>query len=225
MNVSRPGTRSGLSRSASATASSGVAVGPSFTPIGLFTPEKNSTCAPSSVARAVADPEHVRRAVVRLPGQRVGAGQRLLVLEQQTLVARPDVDLVQRALGREVDADRLHEAERALDLVRERLVALAGGRARDELAVPRVHVRQVGEAALRERAQQVQRRCRLVVALDQPLGVGHARLGRRLVGVDDVAAEGRELDAVDDLGRRAPRLRELPGDATDPHDGQASRRT
>ena len=40
--------RSGFSRSQSSTTSSGVAVGPSLTPIGLCTPEKNSTCAPSS---------------------------------------------------------------------------------------------------------------------------------------------------------------------------------
>ena len=33
---------------ASSTTSAGVAVGPIFTPIGLWTPEKNSTCAPSS---------------------------------------------------------------------------------------------------------------------------------------------------------------------------------
>ena len=41
-------------------------------------------------------------------------------------MARPDVDLVEGSLGREVDPDRLHEAQRALDLVGERLVALAG---------------------------------------------------------------------------------------------------
>jgi hypothetical protein len=41
-------------------------------------------------------------------------------------VTRPDVHLVDRPLAREVEADRLHEAQRALDLVRERLVALAG---------------------------------------------------------------------------------------------------
>ena len=48
ISVSRPGSRAGLSRSASSTTSSGVAVGPSLQPIGLWTPEKNSTCAPSS---------------------------------------------------------------------------------------------------------------------------------------------------------------------------------
>ncbi len=123
----------------------------------------------------------------------------------------------------EVDADRLHEAKGALDLACERLVALAGRRAGDELAVPRVDVRQVGEAALRERAQQVQRRGRLVVALHEPLGIGHACLGRRRVGVDDVTPKRRQLHAVDDLGRSAARLRELPGDPSHPHHGQRRR--
>ena len=35
--------------------------------------------------------------------------------------------------------------------------------------------------------------------------------------MDDVAAERRQLDAVDDLGRRGARLRELPGDPSDSH--------
>ena len=105
---------------------------------------------------------------------------------------------------------------------RDHLVAAPLRRARDELLVPRVHLREVGEAALRERAQEVERRDGLVVALQHPLRVGHARLGARLVGVDDVAAEGGQLDAVDELRRRRARLRELPGDA--PHLDDRQRR-
>ena len=47
ISVSRPGVRRGFRRSQSSTISSGVAVGPTFSPSGLRTPEKNSTCAPS----------------------------------------------------------------------------------------------------------------------------------------------------------------------------------
>ena len=46
-SVSRPGMRPGFRRSHSSSTSSGVAVGPTLTPSGLWTPEKNSTCAPS----------------------------------------------------------------------------------------------------------------------------------------------------------------------------------
>ena len=61
--------------------SAAVAVGPILQPIGLPTPRRNSTWAPSSVAGALADPQHVRRAVVPAAGQRVLAGERLLVAE------------------------------------------------------------------------------------------------------------------------------------------------
>ena len=77
------------------------------------------------VTSAIPDPEHVRRAVVPQAGQGVPARERFLVREQESFVAGPDVDLVQCPLRREVDPDRLHEPQRALDLVRERFVALA----------------------------------------------------------------------------------------------------
>ena len=52
----------------------------------------NSTCAPSRCARALADPQEVRGAVVRHARARVDARQRALVVEQQRLVAREEVD-------------------------------------------------------------------------------------------------------------------------------------
>ena len=48
MRVSRPGMRSGLSRSHRPTTSSGPASGPTFEPTGLWMPERNSQWAPSS---------------------------------------------------------------------------------------------------------------------------------------------------------------------------------
>ena len=198
----------------------GRRVGPTFTPTGFSTPGEELDVRPVGLPRPLPDPEEVRRARVPVAGRRVAAHERLLVVEQERLVARPHVDLVDRALVAEVDPDRLHEPQRAADLVRDHLVAPALERARDELLVPRVHLRQVGEATLRERAEQVERRDRLVVRLHHPLGVGHARLGRGLVGVDRVPAERRQLDAVDPLGERRARLRELPCDPPDLDDRQ-----
>ena len=172
--------------------------------------------------RALADPEHVRRAVVPVAGQRVAAREALLVVQHEALVARPDVDLVQLGLAREVDAAGGHEAQRALDLARDLLVAAALGRARDELLVPLVHARDVGEAALRERAQQVERARRLVVGAQHALRVVDARLGRGRVVVDQVAVERRQVDVADALGGRRARLRELAGDA--PHLDHRQRR-
>jgi hypothetical protein len=77
----------------------------------------------AGVARALADPEHVAGAAVPVAGRRVAPGERLLVVEDETLVTRPDVDLMELGLGSDVDATRGHEAERALDLGRKLLVA------------------------------------------------------------------------------------------------------
>ena len=48
------------------------------------------------LAGPVADPEHVRGAVVVVAGDRVDPGERLLVGEDQRLMARVEVDLVER---------------------------------------------------------------------------------------------------------------------------------
>ena len=92
------------------------------------------------LSRALADPEHVRRAVVPVARQRVAARQRFLVLEQQPLVARPVVDLMQLRLVAQIDAAGSHEAQRALDLRRKLFVAAALRRRGDELLVPHVHL-------------------------------------------------------------------------------------
>ena len=65
-----------------------------------------------------------------------------------------------------------------------------------------MRVLEVGVAAGREGAQQVERRGRLAVGLDLAARIGHARLRREVDVVDDVAAVARQLDAVDGLGRR-----------------------
>ena len=172
------------------------------------------------LACALPDPEEVAGAGVPVAGRRVLAHERLLVVEQQRLVARPHVHLVDGALVGEIDSDRPHEAERPADLVRDRLVAAALQRAGHELLVPGVHLRQVGEATLRERAQQVEGGDGLVVRLHHALGVGDSRLGRRLVGVHGVPAERGQLHPVDHLDRRGARLRELAGEAADLDHGQ-----
>ena len=163
ISVSRPGVRCGSSFSHSSTSSWALAVGPTLTPTRVVHAGEEGGVRAVGLPRALADPEHVRRAVVPVAGQRVAAREALLVVEHEALVARPDVDLVQLRLAREVDAAGRHEAQCALDLARDLLVAAALGRARDELLVPLVHARDVGEAALRECAQQVERARRLVV--------------------------------------------------------------
>ena len=164
---------------------------------------------------AVTDPEEVGRAVEPVAAQRVHPGQALLVGEDQGLVAGPEVDLVQSHLGAEVDAAGGHEAQRPVDLRRDALVAQAFGRGGDELLVPQVDLGQVGEAALGEGAQQVERGGRLLVCRHQS---GRVRtpglLVERLV-VHHVAAERGKVDVADALGRGRARLGELARDTAD----------
>ena len=68
------------------------------------------------LARALADPQHVRRAVVPVAGQRVLPGERLLVAEDQRLVAGVEGHLVQAGLRRGADTAGGHEAQGAVDL-------------------------------------------------------------------------------------------------------------
>ena len=173
------------------------------------------------LAGALADPEHVGGAVVPVVGEGVLAGEGFLVAEDQRLVAREEVDLVERWQGLGVDAAGLHEAQGAVDVVCQALVALTLAAGCHELLVPLVDAGQVGEAALHERPEQVQGRRRLVVRLQQALGVGHPR---RLGGgdvVDDVTAERRQVEIADALRVGRARLGELPGDASHLHDRDA----
>ncbi len=169
---------------------------------------------------ALADPEHVGRAVVPGAGEGVLTGEGLLVTEEQRLVGGVEVHLVKG--GRlHVDAARLHEAQGALDLGRDGLVAPALGARGHELLVPGMDLAQVGEAPLGEGPQQVQRGRRLVVGGEEPLRVGRSGRGSRHEVVHAVAAEGREVLVTDPLGGRRSGLGELPGDAAHLHDRHA----
>ena len=112
-------------------------------------------------------PDEVSRSVVPVAGERVPAGHGLLVAEDEGLVAGVEVDLVQALLRAEVDPARRHEPQGPVDLGGDGLVALALPARGDELLVPHVDLGQVGEPALGERTEQVERRRRLVVGRDQ----------------------------------------------------------
>ena len=134
-----------------------------------------------------------------------------------------EVDAVQRPLAAEVDAAGAHESHGRLDVVGDRFVSPSLDRRGDELLVPRVDAREVGEPTLRERAQQVEGRRALVVRGEQSRGVGRAVvLGEGLV-VDDVSPKALEGDAVAGLGLTRAGLGKLPGDATDLDDRHTRR--
>ena len=152
-------------------------------------------------AGALSHPDQVGGGVVPVPSQRVPPGHGLLEAEDESFVARPEVHLLHGRLVAQVESAGPHEAQGPVDLGRQHLVVLAARAGGDELLVPDMHLRQVGEASLRERPQQVERRRRLVVGGEHPGRIGRSAGLARGVVVDDVAAEAGQYPTVDDLGR------------------------
>ena len=120
------------------------------------------------LARAVADPDHVAGGAVPVAGGRILPRHRLLVAEQQRLVAGVDIGAAQLGMAFEIEAAGLHEGERLGDAVGDLAVAVHRLGVFYKTEHPLVHAPQAGVAAMREGAQQVQRRGRLVIGFDQP---------------------------------------------------------
>ncbi len=152
-----------------------------------------------------------------MPGQAIDAGQRLLIGQMQRLMAGEELGLADLGRGFRRHAAGGHEIQRLAEPVGQLGIALAERAVGDEIEIPAMHAVQIGEAALGEGAQQVERRRRLVIGLHQALGIGHARGGRELDAVDVVAAIARQLDAADRLHGCRARLGELAGHPADLH--------
>ena len=95
ISVRRPGTWSGSRRSHSASTSSAVAVGAQLAADRVADPGEELDVGAVGLPGALADPEQVGRAVVPAAGERVLPGEGLLVAEDERLVARVEVDLVE----------------------------------------------------------------------------------------------------------------------------------
>ena len=112
------------------------------------------------------------------------------------------------------EAQGAHEIDGVIDLARHFLEAGAGIGLLHEAHGPFMDAREIGIATAGKGAQQVERRRRLAISEQQPLRVGVAGLGGEGDVVDDVAAIGRQRDAVDGLCVGGARLGELAGDAS-----------
>ena len=163
ISVRRPGSFSGLRMSISCSSSSGVERRAAFQADRVLDAAAILDMGVVGLARAVADPDHVARGGVPVARGRIDAGHRLLVAEQQRLVAGVEIGRAQLGMRLRVDADGAHEVERLGDAVGELLVALGLRAVLDEAEHPAMHVLEVGIAAGREGAQQVERRRRLAV--------------------------------------------------------------
>ena len=130
------------------------------------------------LARAVADPQEVaggRHVLARAHGL-VLAGQRLLVGQQQGLVAGVEAGGAHLQVLLGGHAEQRVDLHRALDLVGERVVARLDRGALHELQLPAVRILERGIAAVEQRAQEIQGRRRLAVGVELPARIGNARL-------------------------------------------------
>ncbi len=114
-----------------------------------------------------------------------------------------------------VEADRPHEAQRLGDAVGDLLIAFGLRAIVDEAKHPSMGVLEVGVAAGGEGPEEVQGRSGLAIGFELPARIRLARLRREFDVVDDIAAIGRQRDAVDGFEVRGARLGELAGDAPD----------
>ena len=172
------------------------------------------------LAGAVADPDHVARGRVPVAGGGIDPGEGLLVAQQQRLMAGVEIGGAQFGMAFEIEPAGAHEVQRVRDAIGQFLVPARLRRILEETEHPLMHAAEIGKAAGRERAQQVQRRGRLPVRHQLALRIGNPRFRREGDVVDDVAAVARQLDAVDLFRVRRTRLCKLPGDAADLHDRQ-----
>ena len=168
-------------------------------------------------AGAVADPQHVGRRIVPVPGQRIAAGHRLLVGQVQRLVAGIEACSLKLRHGLRVDPAGLHEVQRLANPVRHFGEAVGPRAAPHEIQRPLVDLAQVGIAAGREGAQQVERRRGLRIGLEQALRIGDARFSGEIDPVDVVAQIAWQFDAILHFDRRRARLGKLSGHAAHLH--------
>ena len=164
------------------------------------------------------DPQEVRRGVIPQPGVEIRSGQRVLIVQEQRLVA--GVQLYGAQLLR-VRAAGVHESEGPVDLAHQPLVVLARRAGPDEVLVPGVRPAQVRETAGCVGPAQVERDRGAVVSAQQPIRVRRPGLRGEVEAVDGVAAVGGQFDAVACLGLTGPRLGELAGHPGNLDDGHA----
>ena len=190
---------------------------------GVLHARKELDVSAAGLAGPLPCPQQVGGAVVEVPRQAVLAGEGLLEAEDEGLVARVEVHLVQGHVRGQVDAAGGHEAQGAVDGAGDVLVApslRAGG---NELLVPHVDLVEVGKPALGEGPEEVERRRRLVVRPQEPLGIGPPGDRVEVDVVDHVAPERGQLQPVDQLAGRGAGLGELPGDPAHLDDWQPRR--
>src|SRR3954454_18753407 len=137
--------------------------GAAFQPNRVFDAAEIFHMAVIELARAVADPDHVARGRVPVPGHRIDAREGLLIPEQQRLMAGVEIGRAQLAVAFEIETAGAHKIQRLRDAIGQLLVTPRLRRILEETEHPLVNAAEIGETASGERAQQIERRRRLAI--------------------------------------------------------------
>ena len=162
--------------------------------------------------RPHADPREMSRQVVPALAAVQESRLRLLVKQVQTFMGRVDVRparLVYRLPG-----NRLEEVQGIGDRSHDRVVFVGHRRMAHPVQVPVFRMVQVGESAVDQRSDEVQRQCRALVAAQYEVRVRHPVVRRERAAVDEVAAETGQRLPVACLRVGRPRFGVLPGHAS-----------
>ena len=198
---------SGFKTRQSANSSSAWMLGPIFTPIGLAMPRKYSTWAPSNAR--VRSPIQAKCALRLYQPVRRGTlpRLRLLVIQVQALVAGEEFRSIQ--LRQRSPRHCFRKADRIDDRFHDRAKILRVGRMVDEIEVPQFGMAKIGESAVDQAADEVQRQRRPLVAAEDEFGVRRPGRGGELAAVDRIAPIARQRDAVAGFHLRRPRLGDI----------------
>src|SRR5437764_13711450 len=113
--------------------------------------------------RAVADPDHVARRRIPIPGHGIDAREGLLIPEQQRLMAGVEIGGAQLGVALEIETASPHEVQRLRNAIGQLLVTPRLRGILEEAEHPLVNAAEIGETASCERAQQVERPRRLAI--------------------------------------------------------------
>ena len=102
----------------------GVERGPAFQPERILDAAAELHVGVIELAGAIADPQHVAGGAVPVARGRIDAGHRLLVAEQQRLVAGVEIGRAQLGMAFRIEPAGAHEVERLGDAVGELLVVV-----------------------------------------------------------------------------------------------------
>ena len=119
-------------------------------------------------------------------------GERLLIGQQQCLMAGVEIGALQLRDRIRINAARRHEIQRFANAIGNVLEAFRPRRTAHKVMRPSIDLMKVGIATLRKSAQQVQRCGRLRIGPQHTLGVRRAPFGFKRNVIDNVTAIARQ---------------------------------